>query len=211
MSPDVQGADRIGEQGAGAKNCATLLLSVATELFAAKGFQGTSITDVCTTAGVSRPVIYYFYGSKKGLYRAVLKSAYGHFNNLVASADDINTPVPKRLSLARLLLDDATQSPLMWRLLLSAIWSASAPSTDDIRALHEKLTQTLVSESAKRVWSQAADSARRDATAHIFAGALFFVIARYLTTGKPDLTSGAARDSFATMFDRVGRNAVTAV
>jgi len=47
------------------------ILEVATKLFSEKGYSNISIRDVCRQAGTTAPMIYYYFGSKKGLFNAV--------------------------------------------------------------------------------------------------------------------------------------------
>jgi len=49
------------------------VLNAAEQLFADRGYESTSLTDVGTKAGVSRGTPGYFFGSKEQLYRAVLE------------------------------------------------------------------------------------------------------------------------------------------
>ncbi len=44
------------------------LLAVALEAFAERGFHGTSMNDVAEAAGVTKPVLYQHFASKKALY-----------------------------------------------------------------------------------------------------------------------------------------------
>ena len=44
----------------------------ASRLFAEKGFSNVSIRDVCRESGTTAPVIYYHFGSKRGLFEAVI-------------------------------------------------------------------------------------------------------------------------------------------
>jgi AcrR family transcriptional regulator len=48
------------------------LLGVAREVFAASGFHATSMNDVAEAAGVTKPVLYQHFRSKRDLYREVL-------------------------------------------------------------------------------------------------------------------------------------------
>ena len=50
-------------------------LKAAADLFAAKGFAGASINAIAQAAGTSKANIFHHFGSKQGLYLAVLKSA----------------------------------------------------------------------------------------------------------------------------------------
>lgn len=49
------------------------LLDVARELFARQGFHATSMDQVAGTAGVTKPVLYQHFRSKRALYRELLE------------------------------------------------------------------------------------------------------------------------------------------
>lgn len=48
------------------------LLEVALDVFATTGYHGTSMNDVAEAAGVTKPVLYQHFESKRELYRALL-------------------------------------------------------------------------------------------------------------------------------------------
>src|SRR6185312_3848703 len=48
------------------------LLGIGRKLFAARGFEGTSIEEIAAQAGVSKPVVYEHFGGKEGLYAVVV-------------------------------------------------------------------------------------------------------------------------------------------
>jgi TetR/AcrR family transcriptional regulator len=52
------------------------ILDAAESLFAERGYQGTSFTEVGAAAGLSRGAPGYFFGTKAELYRAVLERAF---------------------------------------------------------------------------------------------------------------------------------------
>ncbi len=49
------------------------LMETASHLFAEKGYASTSVREIVARAGVSKPVLYYHFQSKEGLYYAILK------------------------------------------------------------------------------------------------------------------------------------------
>ena len=49
------------------------ILDVALELFATSGFDGASTRMIAERAAVNLPAIQYYFGSKEGLYRAVVE------------------------------------------------------------------------------------------------------------------------------------------
>ena len=55
------------------------ILDAAIEVFAEEGYEGASTRSLASRAGVNAPAIQYYFGSKEGLYRAVI----GHIATLV--------------------------------------------------------------------------------------------------------------------------------
>ena len=55
------------------RETAEKILRVASRMFAEKGFANVSVRDICRETGTSAPVIYYYFGSKKGLFDAVAR------------------------------------------------------------------------------------------------------------------------------------------
>jgi AcrR family transcriptional regulator len=49
------------------------ILSTATRLFAAHGYDGTSTKDICERAGVNIAAIHYHFGSKENLYHSIIE------------------------------------------------------------------------------------------------------------------------------------------
>ena len=68
----------------------TLVLKAAIELFAARGFDGTSLPAISGECGVPVPLIVYHFGSKEQLWRAAVDEIYrryqAHFEAGVAQA-----------------------------------------------------------------------------------------------------------------------------
>lgn len=48
------------------------LLDVSRRLFAEKGFDNTSVEEIASRAGVSKPVVYEHFGGKEGVYAVVV-------------------------------------------------------------------------------------------------------------------------------------------
>jgi TetR/AcrR family transcriptional regulator len=59
------------------------LLETATELFAEKGYAGASVREIVEKAGVSKPVLYYYFKSKEGLFYAILEWAAAVQQNIL--------------------------------------------------------------------------------------------------------------------------------
>ena len=49
------------------------MLRAAGEAFATHGFHGSSMDDIARAAGITKPMLYRYFGSKEGLYAAYLQ------------------------------------------------------------------------------------------------------------------------------------------
>ncbi|PKW19822.1 TetR/AcrR family transcriptional regulator [Saccharopolyspora spinosa] len=49
------------------------ILAVAEQVFATDGYQGTSMDDIAARVGLSKPMLYEYFGSKEGLLLACLQ------------------------------------------------------------------------------------------------------------------------------------------
>ena len=68
----VEQIERRGDNGAGVRDT---LLRAGINLFAEKGYASTSVREIVSVAGVTKPVLYYYFQSKEGLFKAILDSA----------------------------------------------------------------------------------------------------------------------------------------
>ncbi len=55
------------------EDTATRILSTATRLFAAQGYESTSTKDICETAGANIAALHYHFGSKENLYHRIIE------------------------------------------------------------------------------------------------------------------------------------------
>ncbi len=62
------------------------LLDVALAAFSEGGFHGTSMDDVAAAAGVTKPVLYQHFGSKRALYVELLDDVGGQLMDVIAKA-----------------------------------------------------------------------------------------------------------------------------
>jgi AcrR family transcriptional regulator len=69
------------------------ILQAGLKAFAEKGFAGASVQDIIDATKVTKPVLYYYFKSKAGLYQALLDEASDESYRLVkeaaARADDL--------------------------------------------------------------------------------------------------------------------------
>jgi AcrR family transcriptional regulator len=83
------------------------LLRVALTHFAAKGYDGVQVREVAEEAGVSKPTLYYHFGSKEGLFRQLCLVALATTERRVQAlvAPLVERPLPDPASVDRAAFD----------------------------------------------------------------------------------------------------------
>ncbi|SLN64119.1 TetR family transcriptional regulator [Oceanibacterium hippocampi] len=65
-----------GRSDGSAENSRENLLTAARAAFAAGGLQGARVHDIARRANINKQLVYHYFGSKEGLYTAVLEDIY---------------------------------------------------------------------------------------------------------------------------------------
>jgi TetR/AcrR family transcriptional regulator len=60
------------------------LLEAAIGLFARKGYHATSVREIVAAAGVTKPVLYYWFQSKEGIFHALMELAVAAHREVLA-------------------------------------------------------------------------------------------------------------------------------
>lgn len=72
-----------------AASTADALLEHAAQLFARKGFSETSMREIAEAAGVTKPMLYYYFGNKADLIRTLLGRSIDSYLAAAARAEDL--------------------------------------------------------------------------------------------------------------------------
>jgi len=73
------------------------LMRAATELFSQKGYAATSVREIVTAAGVSKPVLYYYFKNKEGIYHEIIRHGLELLNGLIAEVRTMDCPVSEKI------------------------------------------------------------------------------------------------------------------
>jgi len=65
------------------------LLKQARKLFAARGYGDVGLTEIAEAAGVTKGALYHYFGSKQGIFRAVVESIQREVGEKVVRAADV--------------------------------------------------------------------------------------------------------------------------
>jgi TetR/AcrR family transcriptional regulator len=83
-----------------------VILDAAEAVFAEKGYDAASLQEICDRAGVTRGLPGYFFGSKEGLYRAVLERTFTRLQDLITLIhEQAHRPDASAKELLRLVIE----------------------------------------------------------------------------------------------------------
>jgi TetR/AcrR family transcriptional regulator len=178
--PEVRSADRI-------------LLS-ALDLFSHKGYDATSVREICEAARITKPTLYHFYKSKDGLYRALVEGTLQEFRRrLVAELDVPGTAEERLKRVARLYFAQARGHRQLMRFLFALIHNppATAPPTDFVQ-FYEEVVGRIAACLEEAVARGELSAGRTDLRMLVLMGALGESLCGYVLTGRPELTTELA-------------------
>ena len=73
------------------------ILAGALKLFSQRGYEGVSVSELTEAAGITKPTLYYYFGSKEGVFESVCQSHYTQLNALITE-NAVYCPNPKSYS-----------------------------------------------------------------------------------------------------------------
>ena len=88
---------RAGTRGVPRSVREPLILAVAGQVFASDGYERASMDRIAELAGLSKPMLYAYFGSKEGLYSAYIEVTGRELVQRLARANRIEVPRGSRL------------------------------------------------------------------------------------------------------------------
>jgi AcrR family transcriptional regulator len=166
------------------------ILQKALELFSDRGYDATSVREICEAAGVTKPTLYHFYGSKEGVYRAIVEGALERFSANLIRTLSVEGSLGDRLGrMARVYVDAAVREPDLARFLMALIHNPprSAPATDFV-GFYEGILRQLAHVIDAAVAQGELGPGPTEVRLLVFMGALGEAMHGHLLAGRPDLT-----------------------
>jgi AcrR family transcriptional regulator len=88
------------------------ILRVAARLYAVRGYEGTSMREIAEAAEVTKPLVYYHFGSKEQLFSSLLREALDRIQAVSQEVLRRETSAADRLhALLRVQFDLAREAP----------------------------------------------------------------------------------------------------
>ncbi len=81
----------------GGRDTAARILAAAENHFAAEGFTGARTDEIAASAKANKAMLYYYFGDKRKLHRAVLENLLTNLKKVIEDAMDSRIAAPERL------------------------------------------------------------------------------------------------------------------
>ena len=144
------------------------IVDLAEQLFAERGYAGSSMDELCRRAGVTKPVVYDLFGSKDGLFRACLEGSAAALGEAITAAVRAAPDAEGKLRAGGLaFLRFADDHRVAWEVLFATGEARFAGEAEAIRHRQAALLRELLAESA----GPGFDAEQLDAFAHAINGA----------------------------------------
>lgn len=112
------------------------MLAAGRDLFGERGYHATSIAEIGERAGIAKSVLYHYFGSKAGLYQAIIEAETRDLLDRVAGAIPADPQTPRLRSGVDAYLGFLAERPAAWRLLLR-----DPPADPILIEVHERLAR----------------------------------------------------------------------
>ena len=127
------------------------LLAAAAELFSCKGYSATTTREIVAVAGVTKPVLYYYFRNKEGLYLDLMHNATNKFEAMLdAFRTETGSPMKRILSFCdqifALILENIEILRLIYSIYYGPHQGAPFIDYDSIQLKLQKAIKHLVQE-----------------------------------------------------------------
>ncbi|NPU90954.1 MAG: TetR/AcrR family transcriptional regulator [Gammaproteobacteria bacterium] len=115
------------------------MLEAAAVEFGRKGFEATSMDDIAAACGVTKPMLYNYFGSKDGLYAAMINQAGSHLVKSIIALRDLTDPVQRLHGAMGVFLEFVERYRDSWRMVFSGKGSSGQDQQGSIAGYRQQI------------------------------------------------------------------------
>jgi AcrR family transcriptional regulator len=174
------------------KGTRNTILNVAMELFAQKGYAGSSIREICHAAGVTKPVLYYHFHSKEHLYQELMFDIFNQTRKNLLRLSKFHGPLRDLLVLyVSTEFRNCTKDPNSTRLLFRMMFSPEGeyPHFNFVKEF-KKEREAIAAFIGKSKWK--GRTVNPELVSGALMGMMLIQILEYFFTGRRTLTRRTA-------------------
>ena len=172
---------------------------VAARLFAERGYHATPVRVIVEEAGVAKPTLYHYFGSKEGLAQAVLTVPLTRLvGSLRALIDEPTDPLRRLVAMAEAYLDFAREDPDRARFVHGLFFGPKGPGpAAELVQFTDALTSLFAAAVGRVTEAGLVPPEQGDACTTALRGLLTIHVMDFLYQGRelgPDLAPRLVRD-----------------
>jgi TetR/AcrR family transcriptional regulator len=122
-----------------------MILNQALHLFASRGYDAVGVQEIALASSITKPTLYYYFGSKEGLLTALLEENFDDLTTSLRKAADYYGDIYHTLGLVtRTFFEFARSHDLFYRMQLSMYFAPpESEPAKAIRHFHEEQHEIL--------------------------------------------------------------------
>jgi AcrR family transcriptional regulator len=185
----MSSAALVGTKGVPRPEREQQIIAAAVDEFAARGYAGASMVVIARRAGISKPLVYQYFGSKDGLYLNCLHSVAGALLQRLEVAElSVDDSVASRIHALQAVFEALEPQRTAWQLL----YDTTKPTEGPIAAAaldYQQRTAALAASGSERFLHARGDTDTLDASAlsAVWMGIVDSLVLWWLD--HPDLTA----------------------
>ena len=170
-----------------------ILLS-SLQLFSTRGYDATSVREICEAAGITKPTLYHFFGSKEGVYRALVEGVLTRFaadvDRLLAQPGTVRD---RLRAIARVYFERAVAQPDLVRFIFGLVHNPPSSAPDvSIPAFYTSLVARVAEAVDEGVARGELAPGPTDVRMLAYMGGLAEAVCGFLIVGQPILSGPLA-------------------
>lgn len=190
-----------------ARSTKEAIRDAAAALFAEKGFAATSTREICERAGITKPVLYYYFGNKEQLYEELVLDTYSEYQKeLRRAARRGHTPKERLINVLSAMFSYARHRHNYWRVgfRMVLVPERGSPPINyvEMSQSDERLLAEIIREGVRRREIRG----QPEFIAGAIVGMAISSILGYLLTGQPPLDRSLARNIISLLIKGCGVN-----
>ena len=118
------------------------ILEKALQLFYEKGYDAIGVQEIADAAGVTKPTLYHYFGSKYGLLQAVALEGYADLKTGMAEATEYRGDLPANLEqLTNFYFRFCSTHEAYYKLMMAMMYSAK--ESDTYKAIQPYMSEII--------------------------------------------------------------------
>ena len=179
------------------------IFNTAARLFAEKGYNGVSMREISEETGLSKPTIYYYFGSKEGIYKELIHAGLSHGTTEFEEIIEKNISIKQKLiEIVKIRFKQGIEFPEFAKFILGLfIASEKLPFLDELTEEAEKSRLDFVKLVQEGINSgEFGQSADPDLAAEIFLGTIIHYLWKQVNSQETILSDQLAEEIVELLF-----------